>query len=101
VGRLLFEVHANNQLAAKEYGYPGAALTEHTCAMKAIIMFSHELKVAIRRLLKSPCFATTAVFMLAIGIGATTAVFSICGSCFAKAAAIPTVGAAGDFGRHS
>ena len=40
-------------------------------------MFFHELKIAIRHLLKSPGFATTAVFMLAIGIGATTAVFSI------------------------
>jgi predicted permease len=40
-------------------------------------MFFHDLKIAIRHLLKSPGFATTAVLMLAIGIGAATAVFSI------------------------
>jgi hypothetical protein len=38
---------------------------------------SRDLKVAIRQLLKSPGFAMTAVLMLALGIGATTAIFSI------------------------
>src|SRR5580692_11859574 len=36
-----------------------------------------DLKVAVRHLLKSPGFALTAVLMLAFGIGATTAIFSI------------------------
>ena len=36
-----------------------------------------DLKIAVRYLLKSPGFAATAVFMLALGIGATTAIFSI------------------------
>lgn len=40
-------------------------------------MVFHDLRIAIRHLLKSPGFATTAVLMLALGIGATTAVFSI------------------------
>jgi len=37
----------------------------------------HELRIALRHLLRSPAFTTTAVVMLALGIGATTAIFSI------------------------
>jgi putative ABC transport system permease protein len=37
----------------------------------------HDLKIAVRYLLKAPGFAATAVLMLALGIGATTAIFSI------------------------
>src|SRR5271170_8323156 len=40
-------------------------------------MIFHELRIAIRHLLKSPGFAATAVLMLALGIGATTAIFSV------------------------
>jgi hypothetical protein len=36
-----------------------------------------ELKFAVRQLLKAPGFTATAVLMLALGIGATTAIFSI------------------------
>ncbi|HTT61675.1 MAG TPA: ABC transporter permease [Bryobacteraceae bacterium] len=36
-----------------------------------------ELKFAIRQLLKSPGFSATAVLMLGLGIGATTAIFSV------------------------
>jgi putative ABC transport system permease protein len=39
--------------------------------------FFRELKIAVRYLMKSPGFALTAVLMLALGIGATTAIFSI------------------------
>src|SRR5271154_5323106 len=36
-----------------------------------------DLKIAVRHLLKSPGFAITAVLMLTLGIGATTAIFSV------------------------
>lgn len=39
--------------------------------------FFRESRIAVRYLLKSPGFAVTAVLMLALGIGATTAIFSI------------------------
>src|SRR5215467_4289588 len=45
--------------------------------MRGIIMALHDLRIATRNLLRSPGFTLTAVLMLAFGIGATTAVFSV------------------------
>jgi hypothetical protein len=39
--------------------------------------FFRDARVAVRHLQKSPGFAATAILMLALGIGATTAIFSI------------------------
>jgi putative ABC transport system permease protein len=42
-----------------------------------MMSFFRDLKIAVRHLSKSPGFAITAILMLALGIGATTAIFSI------------------------
>ncbi len=44
----------------------------------------HDLKLALRRLRKSPGFAVTVILTLAIGIGANTAVFSVINSVLLK-----------------
>src|ERR1019366_1210904 len=52
-------------------------LTTNLSSRRFMGRFVFELKLVFRQLRKSPGFTTTAVLMLASGIGATTAIFSI------------------------
>ena len=49
----------------------------------------HDLKFAFRQLFKAPGFTLTAVIVLALGIGANTAVFSLVHTLFFKPPAYP------------
>jgi putative ABC transport system permease protein len=49
----------------------------------------HDIRYGARMLSKSPGFAVTAVVTLGVGIGATTAIFSICDSLLWKPAPLP------------
>ena len=54
----------------------------------AVESLAADLKLAFRRLGKSPGFAATVILTLAIGIGANTAVFSVLNSVLLEAAAL-------------
>lgn len=53
---------------------PGPASVQCNNAMQTVL---NDLRYALRQLLRNPGFALTAVLSLALGIGATTAVFSV------------------------
>jgi predicted permease len=46
-------------------------------AQGELAMFGRDLKYAVRTLLKSPVFSLTAIITIALGIGASTAIFSV------------------------
>lgn len=51
--------------------------------------FARDLRYAVRSAAKSPAFAITAMLTLALGIGATTAVFSVCDAMLWKPIPLP------------
>src|SRR5277367_922731 len=65
------------QLRVCSFGDAGAPLSLSLLSGSARMSLFRDLKIAVRHLSKSPGFVATAVLMLALGIGATTAIFSI------------------------
>ncbi len=53
--------------------------------------FARDVRYAFRSVLRSPGFAATAVITLALGIGATTAIFSVCDAMLWKPIPLPDI----------
>ncbi len=55
------------------------------------MLLSSEARYAFRSISKSPAFAATAILTLALGIGATTAIFSVCDAMLWKPIPLPGI----------
>jgi len=70
---------AARSAALRAFGNPGLVQTQsrEVWQWPRLESLLNDLKLAVRRLRRSPGFATAALLTLAVGIGATTAVFSV------------------------
>jgi predicted permease len=77
----LAEFRAGNvlaqRIAALKQAYPPASVTAGASTGRLLADLGHDLRYALRAFAKQRVFAATAVLIIALGIGATTAIFSV------------------------